>query len=743
MNANCLAGSLLVAWAGLLMSACAAGQPPSEPSAYLSEHVYDTAVYGDEALVGAGLASNRWPDCTTLESAIEDIFRLEGVAGKSDQDKALALWKWFRILVSATGGGYAYEGPAEKERLCHDPHKILTVYGHHQCDGMSWAMAPLWRAAGYMAFDECTLGHTTAALRYQDDDGKIRYHSFDPQRRYYHWDEQNHRVSTRSMPVMRGMVYRHLTAPRHLHSLRTLLRVGETIERKWDNQGHVVPSGKDKLKAGQSPYYAYRPGKTDGIYAAVGEQLQTLEADTSAAHFASSLYPGSRNTACHAPKATGGLLHPARPGQPAVFIYRLAPPYVTADARVEAALIKGDPGDLCRLSLSWDGVNWQPFYTKEKTGEEEVAVNIGQQARRLGHPNVYTAYNFFVKAELRTDHDVRSVGMKALKVSVWRMLNKRTLPHLRPGENVLKVTGRMARRDLGLDLEIRYRVRGKPQAERRFITSLPYCFKIDVPEVDETIRKNYDQHWNEGPLQMSSIKMRLRPLGNRARGLSQSSRSENGTGPLRDRRPSLPEAEALAKFRVSSPHPADMTSRKTAERPEADLRETSGFFPQSDKVLDDEVAMKALIRDLNGADVGRRWLAAEELGNYPKALDALLATLPEADIDLTLFLCKALAQIHDKRAVEPLLKKWRGAPRGAPGTRYIPDALAAIGDRGVVPELIAPLPRCRFDFRFQIAHALGILGGPEAEKALEDLARNDPFPAVRQEAKSALAVLRR
>ena len=61
----------------------------------------------------------------------------------------------------------------------------------------------------------------------------------------------------------------------------------------------------------------------------------------------------------------------------------------------------------------------------------------------------------------------------------------------------------------------------------------------------------------------------------------------------------------------------------------------------------------------------------------------------------------------------------------------------------MVPELIAPLKRCRFDFRFHIAHALGILGGPEAEKALENLALGDPFPAVRREAQRALAALRR
>jgi hypothetical protein len=56
--------------------------------------------------------------------------------------------------------------------------------------------------------------------------------------------------------------------------------------------------------------------------------------------------------------------------------------------------------------------------------------------------------------------------------------------------------------------------------------------------------------------------------------------------------------------------------------------------------------------------------------------------------------------------------------------------------------LIVPLKKCRFDYRFHVAHALGILGGPEAERALQDLARNDPFPAVREEAARALSALR-
>jgi HEAT repeat protein len=152
--------------------------------------------------------------------------------------------------------------------------------------------------------------------------------------------------------------------------------------------------------------------------------------------------------------------------------------------------------------------------------------------------------------------------------------------------------------------------------------------------------------------------------------------------------------------------------------------------------------MAKLIATLRHGDLIEKWIAAEDLGAYPEALDALLAELPKANIDLTLFICKALAQIGDKKAIPALLDKWAQAPQGAPGTRYIPDVLAAIGDPTVVPTLVAPLKRMRFDYRLHIAYALGKLGGPLAMDALADMAANDPFPAVKEFAAEQLARLK-
>jgi hypothetical protein len=709
---------LLCLLALLFGSTCLAG----EPSLYPREHLYDTTVHPDDALVNVRVAFNRWPDCTTLESAITDIFRLEGVTDKTDQDKALALWKWWRILVSATGGGYAYEA-GNPRRPVTDPHKIFTVYGHHQCDGQSWAYVSLWRAAGYIALDQCHWGHTIASLRYRDRDGRFRFHDFDPQARAYYWDEKNRWVGTWTNPIMRAKVHRHIMQPQHVHSGRTCLRVGELRERRWDNTGQIVPSGRDKKKALESRYYRYAPGKTDGVYAAAGGEVQTLLARTD------NLSAGSVNTA-----SAGSWLQPAKAGAPAVFLWRMAKPFVVADASLRAT-VRSSEDDSCRFLISDDGETWEPVYVKTKPGIERIDVNLGLDAWKAGKPNVYTGYTFYVKAELRAAKDPASVGLRDLEVRAVRMLNKRTLPHLRPGENYVRVTADQIREGHRLELTIDYEVSGKPHREQRTIGSFPHYLKIDVPDVPPHVLKNYDKNWNTGTLRMKSFRMRLLPANAKTRAAA-----------------SLDAAAALPHFQVPSPHPADMTRRRICKKPETDVRQTNGFFPQAGagtKEPDDR--MKELVTLLNGGKpaagggwrLGRQWLAAEELGNYPAATGALLDALPQANIDLTLFICKALARNPHPKMIPPLLAKWKDAPKGSPGTRYIPDVLAAIGDRSVVPQLLRPLQRCRFDFRFHIAHALGILGGPDAETALEHLAEHDPFPAVREEAERALEKLRK
>ncbi|MCX7805698.1 MAG: HEAT repeat domain-containing protein [Planctomycetota bacterium] len=743
-----LAAAVLAAAACLPVAPAAAGEGSraGEAPEYPAEEMHDTTVHRDEAASDVRIAFSKWPDCYSNATAVRDIFRIEGVSDRADQDKALALWKWFRILVSSTGGGYCYEtAPDGKEGIVYDPHKIFTVYGHHMCDGLSWAMVPLWRAAGYIAFDECHHGHTVASLRYRDVDGHWRFHDFDPQARYYFWDDRKNIVSTWTMPVTRGRVHRHLLAPQIVHTLRTSLRRGESLVRSWDNGGAVIQPGKRGRDVEITPgedgrgYYIKTPGKKDGVYAVAGEEIQTFVADLDPDRFRRQLADGSGGIACSKDSAGGPIVHPEKPGAEGCVVYRLPSPFVLVEAACEAELTKGDGGDECELLLSTDGGrSWKRIHTMERTGTEKVEIPLGRAARLRGLSDAYTAYEFRIKAAMRAAANPAGVGLRALKVEARREFNKRTLPNLRPGTNFVRVSAGRLDPDCLLEVAISFSVKGEERSVTRRIGSLLHYFKVGTGPAGELVTGNYDQTFNVGDVQMKDIRLRLIPSG-------------GGAAPD----VSLPAAEAEAAFSAPCPHPANMNNRRIVRNPETDPMQTSGFFPQSRRILkDDGGRVKALLaviaadRGAVGSAAWRAaeeaaWRAAEDMGNYPEAVDALIKMLPESDIDLTVHICKALAQIGSPKAIGPLLEKWKAAPGGAPGTRYIPDALAAIGDRSVVPALAAKLGKVRFDFRFHIAYALGKLGGEEAEKALTDLAERDPFPAVREFAREQLEELRR
>jgi hypothetical protein len=663
---------------------------PCEAPSYLAEELHDTAVHEDEALSDVRIACNRWPDCYSNETAVHDIFRIEGASTKSDPEKAQALWKWYRILMSATLGGYCYENKeGGAEGIVYDPHKIFTVYGHHQCDGLSWALVPLWRAAGYIAFDECHHGHTIASLRYQDADGNYRFHDFDPQHRYFYWNDEKKIVGTWTLPVTHSRVHRHLLAPQVVHTLRTSLRNGETLVRSWENEGHVIEAerhGKDAVP--KSSRYQKTEKNTAGIYQIAGQETQILEAT---------------------PEKDGA-------------VFRLPSPYVLIEATCEAQLRKGSDDDICQLLLSVDGGrNWRTIYTLEKAGTESVKIQLGREARLTDKPDAYTAYEFQIKTEFKSAHDPSAVGVRNLKIVAQRELNQRTLPSLRPGVNVLRVSAEKMEPGKLLELSVSFSVKGEERGVTQRIASFPHYFQIDTGPADELVVKNFDWVFNSGDIKMHAFKMRLIPAN----------------GQVADA--SLPQKSSAEAFAQAFPHPANLATLEPVKFPETDLSETSGFLPQGTvQVSHDTEKMNQLIEKMNTGTGMDPWVAAEELGAYPEAIDALLAALPKADLDLTSHICKALAQLKNRKAIKPLLEKWEVAPRCSPGTRYIPDVLATLGDRSVVPALTAKLKEVRFDFRFHIAYALGKLGGDEAERTLHDLAERDPFPAIRQFAREQL-----
>jgi len=324
--------------------------------------------------------------------------------------------------------------------------------------------------------------------------------------------------------------------------------------------------------------------------------------------------------------------------------------------------------------------------------------------------------------------------MDGLKVTAYRQLNMRALPNLLPGENIVEVSADSMHPGLALRLCINYEVNGEAMNVARTIAKFPHYFRVDVVGIPEEklLDRYYLKDWGgkhtfnlpEHPLRMHSMELELVPLAS-----------------VQPDPSALSTQEAEAFFRKTYPLPNEYHNHMVDESkiPEHES-EVSGFLPQiprtADQPTDPREYYNWLVDRMGTGDV--RPPKADE-GVDP--VEMLCQMLPRAQGLRTLGICNALAHFKDRRAIPALLQKWEQASEFGPGSRYIPDALAAIGDPSVVPALARRAKELRFDFRVHIAHALGILGGEKAREALQYLALNDPNVSVRGEASRALQAL--
>ncbi|MGQ9662753.1 MAG: HEAT repeat domain-containing protein [Kiritimatiellia bacterium] len=722
---------------GILLLYVAA--PAAGGAEYPPETKFDTAVYPDEAVVNLRIRNHRWPDCYSLPILAQDIFRLEGVDDTEDATaaKAIACWKWVMTLMSPGGGRifegnpkgpWVREGDPERDQIeVRHGDKLLLVYGCHECGGLSRVLASLWCAAGYLGYQEADAGHSTAALRYPDNDGVWRMHSFNPQGRSYYWDPQHNRVGTRRRPVMRGVEYKQLL-PSSTHTLRTSLRRGERVVRRWENDGYL------QMTELMNYWEKRPPPKQLAAHCVVGQEDQTLSVLTDPALFHTQLWEESENVACSSPAPGLASLHPAEANRPARFVYRLASPYVAIECEVRGRVRTTGQEDVCRLEFSTDmGRTWHCFYEKVQPGEERIELRIGRERYWKPEPSITSRYTFLIRAVFQTRGDPRQVGMDELLITVHRQLNMRALPNLMPGENVWKIEADALAPGLGLEVRIDYEVNGEPRSLRRFVTKLPHYFRVDVTNLptEKLLGQCYLAEWGD----TYRFNLPSHPL--RMRAISVAVVSAESSKPDE----SLPLEEAEQFFRKAYPNPYlnDRRMSDPAKVPQYDS-EVSGFLPQLHRTgAEPSDALEYynwLVERIGTMDV--------PLPKLPPGTDPIewcVRELPRAPSARTMGICNVLAHFADRRALAALLAKWGKAPEAGPGDRYVPDALAAIGERSVVRALADKLHKLTYDYRLHVAHALGILGGPEARRVLEKMAQDDPNISVRGEAKRALALL--
>jgi len=714
----------------------------------------------DEALVNLRVTNRRWVDCTTLKAAVEDMFRLEGA--KTEQERALAVWRWQRVLVDPRGCT-CYEGAFGNERYVKDPHKLLTVFGSHHCDGMTRIMCGLWNASGRLGFKGFVPAahHTQAELFYRDDDGIERFHMFDIRQNYFVWDRKGKRILSQAElgddPIMGGAGpgWIHCApSPPVQHSLARSLRLGEQIQLCWDSDGHFL---RRKVSKKTKRYYEYEPGmlRPLSITNVAGQEIQTLDADTSLDTFTKSLYRLSSNAGASPPANGKASLHPRQAGKLAAFVYHLPMPYIVEDAEVDVTLIRGNAKDVCRMALSTDnGKTWHTFYEMTETGERRIKVNIGREACKEKRPSVSGFFNFLVKVEVQSNSgDIRSTGINALRVVVHRQLNKRTLPVLREGKNPITVTADSIAEGYALELTFRWREMDGEHEVVKEIRRFPYYFTISTGAIPSEVAQN-------GPVpnraektpgrrkveylvrRMVSITMRVIPAENVRKEVTKPHLPPKELEGLIDIMGSLvvppklttPLSNTVKELLSVIKHPKSRTDRiralealaalgtdnalKGLERLARKGNKRAILAISQTKDCDHAVEiLSRLVDDLKGE---RQIVGIRALGlcRSQKATKKLLELF--AKNRRHLFLATALRQNADSRAFDPILQYFKrvNLQKYNPiGWVYV-QALAELDGKRALPILLEALPDANSDFTWHIANALGQIDDPAAIKPL-------------------------
>ena len=95
---------------------------------------------------GPLVVSENWPECTTLQTWIQDVMRLEKLENASETAQGKVFFQWLRLFSKMATGGMiqAHEGDYGKEQYVLDAHKNLFVYGWGYCDTHSRIAEAAW-----------------------------------------------------------------------------------------------------------------------------------------------------------------------------------------------------------------------------------------------------------------------------------------------------------------------------------------------------------------------------------------------------------------------------------------------------------------------------------------------------------------------------------------------------------------------------------------------------------------------
>ncbi|MFO7900629.1 MAG: HEAT repeat domain-containing protein [Planctomycetota bacterium] len=743
------------------------------------------AVCFQPAVTGFKVTCDRWPDCTDLRQFGLDAVRIEGA--KTNEEKALAVWRWMRRCTMRTNG----QSPHEGGRWV-DASKILNVYGAHHCGGLSLLLADIWRSTGYPARRLYRHGHTLGDLWYEDTDGVGRYHTFDNNYGWFVYTRDGSRIahaeeigadfSLYDLPSRTHVPWidkkcwcwgwchmwqMALPDPRPMN-----LHPGESVTRLWGNIGkpHHDNVGLRPWDEKDQPPYKREFG--NGTF----QWAVDFGPDWKDALAAEPVNATVKNSA----------LVQTDPAKPAEVIYRVWLPYIIAEGSVQlnatgAVTVEADRGK------DWRRVKPGVSYTEQ-----------GLTKKNGGPPG---RYSYLLRVRLAdrakaTDLAVRNIVQ----------LNPRSLPTLLAGENRITVHGKLAE---GHAVRVSYvwdDVDGKNREHEVLAASLPFTYTIRTAGED----------WND--VVCRRITTAVVPddgKGSRVvKGVAAPSVVPDGPLPSADVRTIIgpnkpPELKATDAYieDLASEDPdvrrlaaAGLTIKRdpkawdallkmaTEDVTQAKLHAIQALFwtdreraaPFLRKVLtrDDSIrfarkdtkfgagtnancvgtiaamcgltGFKELVPELNERawknTTNGRWAVVRALGrlNDPRGYPAIRRFSRSGNLDTATISCKAAGRVKDPEAIKNA-SRWLRSRRYPIRTLNAIEAIGRAGVTGHTDVILEQLERRSYseDWRARCAAALARVGEPgKCIGPLEKLLEDEKWPWVRERLEAALAKLR-
>ena len=431
---------------------------------------------------GVTVACDRWPDASDLRRFAEDAARLSGA--KTEEEKALAVWRWTRRFKVHTDGNPPWEPIAQtKTSYVTDPLKVLNVYGSHFCGGLSRVIELIWRGAGYRA-DRIHCGsHSMAELYYKDFDGVVRPHLMDTNFGGYMYHSSRKRLMTvdeYDTDYAGGKIswIHNYHWPWPTHRLELSFRKGEKLERIWGNRGKPYQSHMDPKRDNRRTPLFERGPYTTRTY---GNGLWTYSPNPTDSAWLDGLAEPPRGLAA-------GRFAPAAAGRAATVIWHFRTPYIASDMEVAMKAVRKNKDDVIRLHVSIDdGKTWKKLWEMKQTAGEPVDIKaavcpkvkiLKSQKPLRDFASPFGRYAFRLKLEMLAKERVEDCRIDAITFKTTVQQNIYALPQLQPGRNRITVRGKIEK---GAALKITYVWDDPAGKDRRNVTIVekaPWTYEI-------------------------------------------------------------------------------------------------------------------------------------------------------------------------------------------------------------------------------------------------------------------------